>query len=475
MKVKKALFICQITDTALKVIKYGPEKGERKELLGLESEDIPYDINSKELGVRVNGIFAKLEYNSNPIIVSLPRSKATCRYLKIPSQSAQEIENIVSLQISSYLPYPAAELISGYQVVQTDKQGYSHINLVIVHKSVIEKYLAVFSSLKCPNFTIALSSYAIVNLYNYIQPRDKDAAMLVDIDGREAEIAIVSQGKLIFSRYFKFPGFNQPDWSGLFLNEINKTQDAYVKEVGQEPLNRIVLLDSRATPSGVAGELKKHTSHSVELFSYADKMSLPADMLKTIIGSQNSFATLVGMGFEDISESLNLLPQELKKKAKDVNAYKERVRVISAVCAIVLMLGLATAKSINNKAQYLKALKTELSKIENDAKALAEIEKRFELLQSRSQKKPSSLDVLYELHKILPAQVSLVNFNYEEDNQVTLHGQTPELSTVFSLVSELEKSPVFNNYNPKVRYATKKITSAGETIDFEILISARGR
>ncbi len=97
------------------------------------------------------------------------------------------------------------------------------------------------------------------------------------------------------------------------------------------------------------------------------------------------------------------------------------------------------------------------------------IEKRLEILGKYSQKKPSVLEALYELHQLIPGEVSLVNFIYEEGGQITLRGQTRELNSVFAFVSQLEESLVFKNFSIKVRYATKKNTPAGEIIEFEIV------
>ena len=81
--------------------------------------------------------------------------------------------------------------------------------------------------------------------------------------------------------------------------------------------------------------------------------------------------------------------------------------------------------------------------------------------------------MLYALHQIMPAEVSLLSLDYDEDSQVTLRGQAPELNSVFALVGKLEESEVFKNFNVKVRYATKKKIQESEIIDFEIACSKK--
>jgi Tfp pilus assembly protein PilN len=131
------------------------------------------------------------------------------------------------------------------------------------------------------------------------------------------------------------------------------------------------------------------------------------------------------------------------------------------------------AKNLDNKTIYLRRLKAELNKISKDAKPLEEIERRFRLLEGRAKKTTTGMDVLYEVHRTIPEGVVLVSLNYEEDNQVVLHGYTSELKSVFEFVSLLEKSPVFKKFNIKVRYASKKRTQSGEILDFEIVCSKK--
>ncbi|MBI4972841.1 MAG: hypothetical protein HZC16_03380, partial [Candidatus Omnitrophica bacterium] len=137
---KKTIFICQFTENHLKVIKFSFHQSQDK-FLGREVEEIPPDIDQRLLGQKLKRIFDKLTYRQNPIILSLPRSQATCRYLKIPSILPEEIEKIAQLQAMHYLPYPSGELITGYQIIETNKAGFSYINLIIVHQDIVERYL----------------------------------------------------------------------------------------------------------------------------------------------------------------------------------------------------------------------------------------------------------------------------------------------------------------------------------------------
>lgn len=472
-KRKKEIFICQVTEGVLKVIKCRSSHYSKREFVGLEIETVPSDINDEELAKKLEQVFKKLEYKNNPIIISLPRQLATCRYLKIPSQVPQELKRIANLQAPRYLPYPAEELITGFQVTQTDKEGYSHINLIIAHRDVIGRYLDLFKELKPTKLDIVLSSYGLCNFYSYIRPEESGPDMLIDIDSHQVELAIVSRKKLLFSRSFKFVR-SQANWENLFVDEINKTQEAYFKEVSKESiLSKIFLVGAGKILQEYMAILKRRVSLPIEVISYSDKIKFSKELLNSILNSDSSFASLLGSGLEDLSETLNLLPQDVKEKNIKVSQKKEQLHLLLFILGIILLWILGIAKNLDNKEKYLQQLKTELSKISKEAKLLEQIEKRFTFMQERLQKRPSALDALYELHKIIPSQISLVSLIYEEDEQVVLRGQTQELNSVSAFVSQLERVRVFKNFSIKLRYATQKKTQVGEIVDFEIACSRR--
>jgi Tfp pilus assembly protein PilN len=465
-KSKNTAFICSITETSLKVVKCLRQNNTKREFVSIEAEALSADADDKTVAVKLNQLFKKLEYKNNLVIVSLPRNLATCRYLKVPSQNLEEIGRIAALQAPHYLPYSAEELITAYQIVQTDKDGYSHINLVIAHKDVVARILNIFKELKPLRLDIVLSSYGLCNLYNHIRPQDNLATMIIDIDSSQIELAISVNRKLVFSRSFKL-SLAQENWDNVLADEINKSRDAYLREVAKEPPVKIVVLGARRVSDECAQILNRKIGIPAEALPF-DKISFSGNAAKNISESDNSFASLIGLGLEDVSASLNILPVQMKERFKSIAQRTKRIKFGLLLITIVLIWILGIAKTLDNKAKYLERLKTELNKISKEARPLEEADKRFKFMETSLQKKPSILDVLYELHQIMPQEVSLMNFDYEEGSELTLRGQAPELNSVFSFVSQLQKSAVFKSFNIKINHATKNKTISGEVIDFEI-------
>ena len=466
MNHKKAVFVLQAAEDSLKAIKFTLASGEKKAIADLFAEVISPDADAKKIAERLTPAFKKFGYRRDPLWVSLPRNQGICRYLKIPAQAQDEIEKIISLQAPRYLPYPPNLLITAYQVISLDREGNSYLNLVIVHKNVIERYLNIAKAMEAKEISVVLSSWGVCNFYDYFRPQEQAAAMVVDIDLSQAELAIISKGKVLFSRYFKI-STTAAGWEERFGDEIKKTHEAYLKEGPGEIPVKIGVSGASGIMEKFADILRKNSTLPVEVLSFADQVQLAAGTDPLAIG-RYSFTDLLGLGMKQAQETVVLVPAGIKEQGKKISFRQEQVKLAFFVLGIVCIFGTGLLKNLYNKAVYLKQLKTELNKVAAQAGPLEKMERKVNLLENRMGKGPSALEVVYELHKIMPENVYLVSLGLEEGRQVVIRGQAPELNAVVFLNAALQKSAVFKDFSAAIRFTTNRKTQAGEIVDFEI-------
>jgi len=464
---KNTIFALSISENVFKIIKCNIAGNFKKEFVNIEFEPLVDGIDNQKLSEKISQVLKKLEYNNNPIVVCLPRNQVTCRHLSIPAQAPQEVAKIASLQAPRYLPYPINELITGYQVVSTEKSGYSGVNLVIVHKDIISRYLEIFKGLSIKNFSIALGSYGLCNLYNFLFPQENTPVMVIDIDLNQVELVVIAGKKMVFSRYFKL-NRTKEDWKYVFIEEVNRSREAYAKEFLREFSQKILIIGKSKVTEECCNLLKEKFSLPVEGVDFYKRAGLLDTLVEKISSFGYSFASLVGFGLESVEETLNLLPVEAKEKGKQATVYRNSLKTFVFAVLILVIWVIAILKNLDNKSKYLERLKGELSKVTKEAKPLEEIEKRSRILEDQNAKRVSILDLLTGCFGSLPNAVFLTSYSYEEETQVILRGQTQELNSVFTFVSALEKLPELKKFNIKVRYASKRRTKEAEMVDFEI-------
>lgn len=460
----KIFFICHFNHNLIRIIKCLDNHG-KKEFLSLVSQEIPAGIEEDRLFENFALALKAQGYNHNRIIVSVSRQNVTSRYIKVPSQKTEEIEKIISLQSPSYLPYTSEELITGYQVLSEDKYGYTHLALYVLHRVIVDRLINNFQKLKIKDFIITPSSYGLGNLFNFCAEKTGSSCIIIDYDFSEAEIAIMSAKKILFSRYVKLG--QQQNVFRFLADEVNKTKEVLSKDIAGFSFGKIFVLSSLDNAREIALGLGKELGQPVIFLPYVHKIKATRGFLGNLANAQSSFTSLIGLALKEVPLSLNLLPFEKKAELRKILFKKEKIRRVILFFGVILILGLAMFKNIDNRTGYLNLLKVELDKFEKEAGPLALLERRFEYLQERLDKS-STLDVLSEVFQYLPADISLTNLGYENGKQVILRGQAMNVSSVFNFISGLEKSKIAKGFNISIKYASKMQTAKGEVVDFEI-------
>jgi hypothetical protein len=78
----------------------------------------------------------------------------------------------------------------------------------------------------------------------------------------------------------------------------------------------------------------------------------------------------------------------------------------------------------------------------------------------------SSVDVLREIFRIVPQEVSISVLDFELQKSLTIRGVSTNMSGVFKFASEIKKSKYFKDC--EIKYAQKRIIKEKEFVDYEI-------
>jgi hypothetical protein len=472
MKAKKAIekIVFQVTDTQIVAIHgfiQDDNTFSRDPSLGIE--EINPQSPDSDVSQKIIAILKGFNYSPNiPIILTLPRNQITSRFIKIPSNAPEEIERIVNLMTPQFLPYPSHELLNGYQTIQVDKEGYSDIHLVIVPKHIIERYITIFHNANVKQLSIIPGSFGLLNLYTALASPSHTKELIIATDAAQIEIAFIDgDQKLLFSRSFKY-ALNHPQWLSRCLEETEKTIDAFSKEVGGKPIEKIISLNDIPALDEFTLRISQAHQLPLETIHYLERLKFPQEMKDRINASSLSVTSLLGLLLKEIPETLNILPVETKTSQR-LQIHKRKQKKLLIVLALTLIFTIiASDLNLRNKTVYLNRLKQELNKITAEAKPLELMEKKSQLLEKRSFEKLSPLEIISELHLLIPSGISLTQLNYEEDSQLLIKGQSQELNSVFNLVSRLENAKFMRGWTIKVRQATKQLSLAGEIVIFEV-------
>lgn len=435
-------------------------------LYRLHAQNSP-SLDPEDISKTIHNLATKFKISNSLVLVNLPRHMVTVREIEMPSVSPEEIEGMVSLQSSKLLPYSKDEIIYSYKIEEVSKEGYSRVMLVLAHKDVINKLLQPFKQNGIEIHRIALGTEALTLWYLSKQAEEekKRHVALVDIDSSSADIQITHGGSSGFSRAITFTPEDRLD---KLINEIRRSFFTY-KKTKKVDISKLVLTGAESIIEQEAPTLKKEFKlptvyvNPMNTWPLAGEAQLPTKEQRKKI----SFATVLSLAFSFDKLSVNLLPPAIQK-AKTVKVIKETLimTALLGLCIFFSFTGIIW-KKMADKTHHLRYVNSEIKKTDPRVSELTSMINNIKIIKQNLDMRGSSIDIIRELYKLIPGNISLTILDFEIGSSCTLRGTADELSSVFRFITILEDSPYLENV--KVRYATKRAIKNKMLTDFEIV------
>ena len=129
------------------------------------------------------------------------------------------------------------------------------------------------------------------------------------------------------------------------------------------------------------------------------------------------------------------------------------------------LLGLV--KKIHDKQLYVLYLDREINETAPLAQEVENMLKQIELIEARREISGSSIDVLRQLHNLIPPNISLSSFSCDEESRtLTVQGISTSMSEIIEFINSMEKTAYFKNV--QLKYGSEKKRRADGLTNFEI-------
>lgn len=435
----------------------------RKRICGLVCR--PISLQDPEIAAaQIKEVFQSFKTMPEHIMLNIPRHLVTARFLKIPSVTDEEINRIMKLESIKHLPYMDENVIYGYRVIEKMDDGYSRVMLAIAQSESVNNVIDILNKagIKGLGF-LSLSSEALYLWYMLAtEGREKENAMVVNLDLGHIDINIVEEKKLVFTRGI---ACDTKDSKALTkaANEIEVSMNTYRKE-SSHSIDRVILIGQAAGSEGLKAALSKKLKVPVEVMD--QKAGIPFADGVTIEDENVSFAESFGLLLRSEDIMINLIPSEAREESRYSLL---RANLITAafltLLFAVIVFGIFV-KKLHDRYVYMSTINTQLKKISPGVESAKKMIKDIKIIQEMMARKPLAVDVLSEVYTATPSNISLNMIGFESGKDLVLRGGAPELSEVLKYVAALEKSSCFEGV--KVKYANKRVVDNKETVDFEI-------
>jgi len=349
------------------------------------------------------------------VILYIPRTVVSMRFLRIPSVNDAEVAQMVSLDQSASFPFKPEELIFSHTVVAKHKDGYSTVLLAAVQKDVISRMTATLKAAGLAPDEISVSTISVFNQLRSTVKFNK-STFVVNADKGFADLFFIKDEQLLFSR-------------AVSEDELAEgvEQTARILQESGERID-VVIRDS-------------------------------------VVPVVNGLLTLNKSG----NLAIDLLPlehRERKKREERKRALVYLVTLFLLNCAIVANIVFMKVKAQD---AYLSMIRKEISRIELDAQDVQKKMRKAQILLESSTSGRIILGLLSELYRTAPDQVVLSSLDISgkiSQGSIIMVGQAPGSESVLKFANSMKAGGFIKK--AEVNYITRRAMSGGQSVDFEI-------
>ncbi len=436
-----------------------------------------YGLSEEETAKLLNDTVSSRGIRPEAVTAIISREKAMVRYMRLPTLDRSEIEKMVSFETAKQTPYSEDEIISDYEVLGSDEEGYSSVMLVISPKNEIARINRVLGALVSRLRQIRLSSEAIMGWLNTVKGLIKQGKIicLIDIDSNSTEIVIVSDGRPNFSRSISIGALdiskqkekgNSP--KEKLADEIKRSIAAHFKEkaMAAVDISEFVITGAGSVIEDFKEFFATRINTPCKVINVLRKSSFEGEAITEAgVPQDASICTVYGGPFA--VEGINLISQKQKKKQSTTVTFKRVINISVALSILFLVLFGLVGLKIWQREALLSELKLMYSQVESAANQTEAKFKKLRSIKAQLSGEASSLNAIYNLYSIIPGNIYLSDFNYDDTSKVVrFRGRAQKISEVFKLVTLLESSESFSNV--QTRSVAEKRTRGSAMVGFQI-------
>lgn len=380
-----------------------------------------------DVGAALRAKLRELGVRTRRVHVGIPRRRAVVKVIELPAVAGADLRRMVGFELERHLPFPPAEAIFDFHVLDQAPGRPVRVLLVAVERRVFEwaNQLLREAGLVPRHVDVTIHSLAILAARG-AEPRE--GRVVLQVDEAEAELAVVRGERPILSRAFSLPQDGKE--RGHTLAEELRRSLGTLRFEDRAAVADVLVAGGAALPGTQWTELPLHT-----------EIPLPGGLRGT--PDDSSFIPALAVALRRPRRGglgTNLMPDELRPRP-----FPWPVAVTAGLAALMLLLALAIpALTLVRDERRLRALDRALAELAPDvqqveklASAVERARREIETLRSFEAQHVRVLPLLRELTELLPQDVWLTNFSADKKG-IELAGFANSASQLIPL---LEASP----------------------------------
>lgn len=440
----------------------------------------------------IEGFIDENRGDRDNLFLGIPGNKVIFKKLSLPSPTEENLKEVLGFEMDRYTPFNLEDVYFDFKIVKRDeKRNIIHVLLMVVKKEVVEYYLNLLQKINVKVRGIEITSTALYNVTakegqgkrngldkgwivksrdwlkthswgkKLLAPWDRflskggseeafteeSARFLINIEDDCCEVGVVRDNALVYSRSFNLSprGEEAGTDEGVeeqvdeILPEVETTRLSLADDTSE--ISQLIVSGDRVDQS-LIDHLKAKGNLDAQLLDDLT-IKINADDAREKIPYLSAAVGLALKGLKGVALDVNFIPRELRPKRK-----KNWKLICGVTVMVLLLLGISsyTISFFVKERMYLSglgervdALKERVRGIEQMQEEIAEIEGKIASLEKIKADDISKLEILRELTQIIPEEMWLTRFSYNErkgKKEIELSGYADAASEIIPILEE---------------------------------------
>ncbi len=328
--------------SSIKIISTVKQKGQARLLAAGAVKSPPRGMSSEAdqdlaaLAATIKKLVSDTKVVGRDVIVGLPESEVVTKVISLPKMSDQELASAIEWEAEQYIPMPITEVNVSYDVLFRPKEdaGQMKVSLVAAPKKLVEKYVKVFDMAGLKIMAVETELIAVARA---LVPENSGTQMVVDMGARGTDIAVVSGGRVVFSRsiatageamsravaaglsmepvqaeeYKKAYGLSTSALEGkvrgvilpifdMIATEVRKALEFYRSQATGDPVKSVIVSGGSAGMSEIVSELAGKLGIEVAVGDPIAPLVKDEKMAAALTGFSTLYAVAVGLSLREM-------------------------------------------------------------------------------------------------------------------------------------------------------------------------------
>ena len=424
--------------------------GGKFSVLGLHTADIPEEVDAADaasLGAFLGKVVDRLGLRGTRAIMCVGRSQSVLKPLHLPAATnPSELASMVQFQVAKELPFSADEAVVDYapgvhwgagEGEQTEGEGTS-ILAAAVRLPVIDAACEICQQADLDLQRLGLRPYANLRaVYRCVRAAPGERILLVDLTADEAEISLMRNQTLEFSRSAAItPAATPEPPDGLvrrIVAEVTRSIQSFhaVQQGGR--INACLVAGDTGLEKRVTDALAESLQIRCERLAPGGGFSIPSSE------AVGGFAAALGLAAGQADEALPFDFLSPKRPAPPRD-WRKIIAVAGAAAAVLVVAGgvFLVHSHFRDRADVITQLTDRHKKLDTRKKALGKLDKRVRGIHDWLGEQQDWLAHLQDLSRSLPdnKQVYLTSLRFSQ-GKITLVARVKDRQVSAAFLAKL--------------------------------------